>query len=91
MASIKGFLCSSNDAKACYDRILHSVASLTMQRIGMPLAPIKCMLKSLQEMQHFIKTSHGISARSDGATLSEGKPVYKGQAKAMGPVQLYGH
>jgi hypothetical protein len=42
MSRTNGFLCSNN-AKACYDRILHSVASLSMQRIGMPIAPIKCL------------------------------------------------
>ena len=42
MSRTNGYLCS-NDAKACYDRILHSVASLAMQRIGMPIAPIQCL------------------------------------------------
>ena len=47
-----GYLCS-NDAKACYDRITHSIASLALQRVGLPIAPINCMLTSLQHMQHY--------------------------------------
>ena len=74
MSRTNGFLCS-NDAKACYDRILHSVASLAMQRIGMPLAPIQCLFQTLQDMKHYIKTSYGISKDSYGATRVEGKPV----------------
>jgi endonuclease/exonuclease/phosphatase family metal-dependent hydrolase len=34
-----------NDMKGCYDRIVHSVASLCMQRWGMPIQPIRMMLR----------------------------------------------
>ena len=51
---INGFLCS-NDAKSCYDRITHSVVSLAMQRVGMPIEPIVSMLASLQDMEHHVK------------------------------------
>ena len=85
LSRTNGFLCS-NDAKACYDRILHSVASIAMQRIGMPLGPIKCMLQALQGMKHYIKTSHGISTSSYGATLEDGKPVQgSGQGNGASP------
>ena len=70
MSRTNGFL-SSNDAKSCYDRILHSVASLAMQRVGMPLGPIQCMLKSLQGMQHFIRTAYGLSTESYGSTYQK--------------------
>jgi hypothetical protein len=55
-----GALCS-NDAKSCYDRILHSIASLAMRRLGIPLPPIECMLTCIQQMDHFIRTTHGDS------------------------------
>jgi hypothetical protein len=55
-----GALCS-NDAKSCYDRILHSIASLAYQRLGMPFPPVQCMLNSIQNMQHHIRTSFGDS------------------------------
>jgi predicted lipid carrier protein YhbT len=56
-----GALCS-NDAKSCYDRILHSVASLAYQRLGIPKPPVKCMLQSIQNMKHHIRTSYGDSS-----------------------------
>jgi hypothetical protein len=37
-----GALCL-NDEKSCYDRILHSVASLAYQRLGIPLPPVQSM------------------------------------------------
>ena len=58
-----GLLCS-NDAKSCYDRILHSVASLAYQRIGIPSQPVESMLKCIQDMNHRIRTSFGISKES---------------------------
>ena len=53
-------LCS-NDAKSCYDRILHSIAAIAMRRLGMPVPPIECMLISIQQMNHYIRTTHGDS------------------------------
>lgn len=80
-----GFL-SSNDAKSCYDRILHSVASISMQRIGMTLAPITCMFTTLQQMQHFIRTGYGLSDKSYGVSLKDGKPVQgSGQGNGASP------
>ena len=55
-----GALCS-NDAKSCYDRILHSIVSLSMRRLGIPEPPIECMLKCIQKMDHHIRTTHGDS------------------------------
>ena len=80
-----GFLCS-NDAKACYDRIVHSIASLAMQRVGMPLPPIECMLKTLQQMTHYIRTAHGISTQTYGCHNVDGKPVQgSGQGNGASP------
>ena len=69
-----GYLCS-NDAKSCYDRITHSIASLSLQRIGLPLPPIISMFKSLQNMEHHIRTGYGISQASYGNSLFQGKPT----------------
>ena len=57
---LPAILCS-NDAKSCYDRILHPIASLAYRRVGVPLAPVKCMLECIQEMKHHIRTSYGLS------------------------------
>ena len=80
-----GFLCS-NDAKACYDRIVHSIASLAMQRVGMPIEPILCMLQSLQNMTHHVRTAHGLSSSTYGCSLLDGKPVQgSGQGNGASP------
>ena len=51
----------SNDAKSCYDRILHATASLSMQRIGMPQEPIICMFSTIQNLTHTVRTVYGDS------------------------------
>jgi hypothetical protein len=56
-----GALCS-NDAKSCYDRIVHSVAMLAYQRLGIPSPPVRCMLHTIQNMKHHIRTTFGDSA-----------------------------
>jgi hypothetical protein len=55
-----GALCS-NDAKGCYDRIVHSVASLCLQRAGIPKAPIISMFTTLQKLRHYVRTAYGDS------------------------------
>ena len=55
-----GALCS-NDAKSCYDRILHSIVSLAYRRLGVAQPPVQCMVESIQNMNHHIKTSQGVS------------------------------
>jgi hypothetical protein len=51
----------SNDAKSCYDRIVHSVASLCMRRMGVEAPPIVCMFTTIQNLQHSIRTVYGDS------------------------------
>ena len=58
-----GALCA-NDAKSCYDRITHSVASLSMQRAGVPPGPIISMFSTIQQMSHHIRTMYGDSTQS---------------------------
>ena len=53
-------LCS-NDARSCYDRIVHSIASMACQRLGLPPEPVTCMLVTIQEMEHHIRSSFGTS------------------------------
>jgi hypothetical protein len=50
-----------NDMKGCYDRIVHSVASICMQRWGMPMEPIRMMFYTLQHLKHFVRTAFGLS------------------------------
>ena len=62
-------LCS-NDAKSCYNRIVHSIASLALQRLGMPPGPVTCMLVTIQDFEHHVRTTFGDSesvlVNSDG-------------------------
>jgi len=77
-------LCS-NDAKSCYDRIVHSVATLSMRRLGIPEAPIVSMFQTIQNMQHFVRTSYGDSAASFGGTKWT-VPIHGvGQGNGAGP------
>ena len=56
----------SNDVKSCYDRVVHSVASLAMQRLRSPIAPINSMFKSIQKAAHQICTAFGVSTKKYG-------------------------
>jgi len=42
-----GAVCST-DAKSCYDRMAHSIASLALQRVGVPEEPIICIFTTIQ-------------------------------------------
>ena len=53
-------LCS-NDATACYDRIVHSVASICMQRLGVDARTCQVMFGTLQQLQHHVATAYGTS------------------------------
>ena len=51
----------SNDAKSCYDRIVHSVAMLAMRRTGYPKEPLDSMFGTIQQFELFIRTLFGDS------------------------------
>jgi hypothetical protein len=57
-----GALCS-NDAKSCYDRIVHNCASICMQRVGTPIQPIISMFSTIQQLKHHTKTVFGESSK----------------------------
>ena len=78
-----GALCS-NDAKSCYDRVLHSIVGLAYRRLGIPHPPVQCMLESIQNMKHFIKTGYGIStiAASKRNTLIPYQGILQGNGAA---------
>jgi hypothetical protein len=63
-----GALCS-NDAKSCYDRVVHSIASLCFLRLGAPKAAVMSLLRTLQKAKHRIRTAFGISQQSYGGDL----------------------
>ena len=58
----------STDAANCYDRMVHSIISLRVQRLGLTLSIVLALLRPLQESRHFIR-----SAYSDSTTHYGGK------------------
>jgi hypothetical protein len=78
-----GALCS-NDAKSCYDRVVHNVASLSMRRQGAPKNACKCMFWTLQKAVHKIRTAFGVSTKTHGGKRD---PPYQGlgQGNGCGP------
>ena len=78
-----GALCS-NDAKSCYDRVVHSVSSLSMHCLGANIGPVKSMFISLQKSAHRIRTAFGISEKTYGQDREE--PLQGlGQGNGAGP------
>ena len=55
-----GALCS-NDAKSCYDRVVHSIACMAYKRLGIPEPPVISMLTTIKNMKHHIRTNYGDS------------------------------
>ena len=76
----------SNDAKSCYDRIVHTIASLCMQRLGVSQEACFTMFGTLQELNHHVRTAFGEKASGYGAL---GIP-YTELAKATELDQQYG-
>jgi hypothetical protein len=73
----------SNDAKSCYDRIVHTVASLCMQRLGVNEHACFTMFATLQALQHHVRTAFGETANGYGAL---GIPLHGvGQGNGAGP------
>jgi len=75
----------SNDAKSCYDRIVHSFAAIALMCLGVPMNPIRMMFVTIHELKHFIRMAHGDSKRFFSGTKS-GKPNQGvGQGNGVGP------
>ena len=55
-----GALCSNN-AKSCYNRIVHSFASIAMRRLGAHPPAVQSMLQTIQAAKHHIITAFGPS------------------------------
>jgi hypothetical protein len=64
-----GALCS-NDAKSCYDRTVHNIATIAMRRTGMPPEPVRSMFETLQKAAHRVTTAYGISTQTYGTKLA---------------------
>ena len=72
-----------NDARGCYDRIVHSIVILVFMSFGVAGETARAMFKVLQEAEHHMKTGFGRLERAYG-----NKPVPQqgsGQGNGMGP------
>ena len=56
----------SNDARSCYDRIVHVAAFLASRRLGIPKPMLISMLHTIQMMEHSVRTSFGNSKETYG-------------------------
>ena len=50
---VPAVLCS-NDAKLCYNRIVHPVLMMALRRLGVPKSVIYSMINTFQGMQHYL-------------------------------------
>ena len=66
----------ANDLMNCYDRVAHSAAGMAMRRLGAPTSAVNCLLNTLQNMKHYIRTAYGDSDTfyqgDEGAPLQGG-------------------
>ena len=79
-----GVICA-NDAKACYDRILHFAAYISLRRIGMKKEAVISMLEPIRRMEHVIRTAYGDSKTSYGGEDWETDPSGICQGNGAGP------
>ena len=83
----KTFILCSNYTKPCYDRIVHSVVSISNQRLVMPEQSMKCMLGTLQDLEYHTRT-YCITLES---SVNNNPPItFQGFSKATEQIQLFG-
>ena len=72
-----------NDAKGCFDRIVHTVAIIVLMSFGVPYLAAKTLFLILAKARHKIKTGYGIS---DWVYGDEEIPISGcGQGNGLGP------
>jgi hypothetical protein len=49
-----------------YDRIVHTIANICLQRVGVHPDMCRVMLGTIKQMRHYVKTAYGPSPRSYG-------------------------
>jgi len=76
----------STDLLSCYDRIVHSAASLAMQKFGIPAEAMNSMFLTIQECLHKVRTGLGTSEKTYGGIRSGKDPLMGvGQGNGAGP------
>ena len=72
--------------KFCYNHIVHFIASIVMQRLGMLVKPLKCMFNIIQEITHSIRNAFGDSEISIYSKEEEKPNQGILQGKRVGPI-----
>ena len=54
----------SNNAKSYYNRIVHSITSISIQHKGMLIQPLKSIFLTIQSMEHIVRTAFEDSSSS---------------------------
>jgi hypothetical protein len=75
----------SNDAKSCYDRIVHSITSILMQHHNVPVSACICVFTTLQNLHHTVRTIYGDSKSGYGGTLWAVSYSGVGKGNGAGP------
>ena len=75
----------SNDAKGCYDRIAHIVVKLALRRLGIPKPALQSMIKTIQHMEHYIRTAFGDSEQGYKRKHNDPPPQGVLQGNGAGP------
>jgi hypothetical protein len=76
-------LCS-NDAKSCYDRILHAIATICMQRVGVHKEACLMMFGTPAKVKHHIRTTYGDSTTSYSCIELPFQGIYQGNGTGPG-------
>jgi hypothetical protein len=53
-----------NDAAACYDRVIPSIAMTKSRRAGVPWKATHVFLTLLRHMEYYVHTAYGVSSRA---------------------------
>jgi hypothetical protein len=75
----------SNDAKSCFDRIVHSIASIFIQQENVPASACICVFTALHNLHHTVRTIYGDSESGYGGTLWTVPYSGVGQGNGAGP------
>ena len=74
------------DLKSCYDRVCHSIASMSLRRIGLTESESQCMFEPLQYLEHRIRCAFGDSRDTYGSDRRERPMQGLYQGNGAGPV-----
>jgi hypothetical protein len=75
----------SNDSKSCYDRIVHAIVSILMQKHNVPASACICVFTKPQNLHHTLRTIYGYYKSGYGEILWAVPYSGVGQGNGVGP------